>query len=513
MKPAPTRRAAARRAAARSAAALSAAALSDAAISAAAAFLLLCAPLALAQGQTESQPEYAVVVERDVMVPMTDGTRLAIDIYRPDGSGRFPALLERTPYDKGNSSEIRVGAHEYFAARGYVFMVQDTRGRFASEGEFYPFLDDAWLENRDGTDTVRWIAAQPWSNGEVGLLGGSYTGQTAYMIAPTQPPAMKAMFVRESAADLFDHWVYRGGAFEHAFVTAWSTRTFGPNIVERTFRGDEREVARARLESAIGNLERDFWHLPLSRYPLLRGSPGWKYYYDWLAHNHDGPYWWQQNVGLNHGRFRVPVYHLGGWYDIFLKGTLENFTGIQRNGGSALARGNQKLVIGPWVHGPTNVGKVEVGELRFPGADQVDYNAIRLRWFDRWLKGLDNGVMDEPPVLIYVMGDNRWRTEEAWPLARARVTPYYFHPGPSGSVASLNDGALSPEPPKPPPDAAHPASFAYDPNDPVPTLGGNTLFIVNGPTDHRAADVRGLTELAVLVADPVEGDDCCRMEG
>ena len=152
-----------------------AAALSAAVISAAAAFLLLCAPLppALAQGQTESQPEYAIVVERDVMVPMTDGTRLAIDIYRPDAEGRFPALLERTPCDKGNSSDIRVGAHEYFAARGYVFMVQDTRGRFASEGEFYPFLDDAWLENRDGTDTVQWIAGQPWHNGEGGLLGGS----------------------------------------------------------------------------------------------------------------------------------------------------------------------------------------------------------------------------------------------------------------------------------------------------------------------------------------------------
>jgi putative CocE/NonD family hydrolase len=459
----------------------------------------LAAPSAPAQRQDPNPGEtrYKIAAEHDVMVSMTDGTLLATDIYRPDAPGKFPALIERTPYDKTKSSEIQVNAHSFFAERGYVFLVQDTRGRYASEGEFYPFLDDAWLENRDGYDTVQWIARQPWSDGTVGVLGGSYTGQTAYMIAPTQPPAMKALFVRESASDLFGHWVYRGGAFELGFITAWATRTFGPDIVTREFAENSRESAQ--LQSAIASLDKDFWHLPLSNYPRLGWAPGWQFYYDWLANNTDGPYWWQQNLGLNHHRFQVPVYHLGGWYDIFLKGTIENYFGLRQHAATALARDHQKLVIGPWIHGPANVGKVEVGELKFPGADQVDYNAIRLKWFDHWLRGMDTGVTREPPILIYVMGENRWRTETEWPPARARLTPFYLRGGASGSIASLYDGRLSPEAPA---GAESPASYGYDPRDPVPTLGGSTLFIPSGPTDHRQADARSLT----FTSDPLQED-------
>jgi putative CocE/NonD family hydrolase len=465
------------------------------------ALALLVAVAATAAAQQASPAKYKVITERNVMVPMTDGTLLAIDIHRPDAPGKFPALVERTPYDKTKSSEIQVGAHTYFAERGYVFLVQDTRGRFASEGLFYPFLDDGWLQNRDGHDTVQWIAQQPWSDGKVGVLGGSYTGQTAYMIAPTQPPALQAMFVRESASDLFDHWVYRGGAFELGFVAAWSTRTFGPDIAARAAGNAGPDAAKRRLDAATASQEKDYWHLPLATYPQLRWAPGWQYFYDWLGHNQDGPYWWQQNVGLNHHRFQVPVYHLGGWYDIFLKGTIENFQGLRRNAGTALARQNQKLVIGPWVHGPTNVGKVEVGDLKFPGADEVDYNAIRLKWFDHWLKGIDSGVTREPPILIYVMGADRWRSENEWPPARARFVPFYLRAGPAGSAATLYDGRLSNEPPS---GAEGPASYAYDPHDPVPTLGGNTLYVASGPTDQRRADARSLTFTSEPLSEDLE---------
>ena len=466
------------------------------------AFALLTAVCAPA-GAQQSQAQYKVITERSVMVPMTDGTRLAIDVYRPDAPGKFPALLERTPYDKTKSSEIQVNAHTFFAERGYVFLVQDTRGRFASEGKFYPFLDDAWLKNRDGYDTVQWIAQQPWSDGKVGVLGGSYTGQTAYMIAPTQPPAMRALFVRESASDLYDHWVYRGGAFELGFVAAWSTRTFGPDIVARAFSSGGADDAKLRLDAALARQDKDFWHLPLHTYPPLTWAPGWQYFYDWIGQNKDGPYWWELNVGRNHHRFEVPVAHLGGWYDIFLKGTIENFLGLRRNAATALARDNQKLVIGPWIHGPTNIGKVEVGELKFPGADQFEFNAARLRWFDHWLKGIDTGVMREPPVLIYVMGANRWRTENEWPPARTRFTPYYLRPGApgadSGAAATLYEGQLSMQPPT---GGAGSASYAYDPRDPVPTLGGSTLFMPTGPTDHRRADAKSLT----FTTEPLERD-------
>ncbi len=452
------------------------------------AIALLIAALSPAAAQQQSAPQYQVITEHNVMVPMADGTRLAMDVYRPDAPGKFPALVERTPYDKTKSSEIQVGAHTFFAERGYVFLVQDTRGRFASEGTFYPFLDDGWLGNRDGYDTVQWIAQQPWSDGKVGVLGGSYTGQTAYMIAPTQPPALQALFVRESAADLVDHWVYRGGAFELGFIATWSTRTFGPDIVARSFPNDA--DAKRRLDAAIASQEKDLWHLPLPTYPPLRWAPGWQYFYDWIDHDRDGPFWWQQSVRRNHERFQVPVAHLGGWYDIFLKGTIENFQGLQKNAGTALARDNQKLVIGPWVHGPANVGKVEVGELKFPGADEVDLNRTRLKWFDYWLKGIDSGVTREPPILIYVMGANQWRTENEWPPARARLSPYYLRAGPAGSSATLYDGRLSVEPPS---GAEGPAGYTYDPLDPVPTLGGNTLYLATGPTDQRKAEARSLT--------------------
>lgn len=436
-----------------------------------------------------SEPGGEVVVEENVMVPMSDGTRLAADIYRPRAAGRYPALVERTPYDKKNSSEIQVGAHRFFAERGYVVVIQDTRGRYASDGVFYPNLDDAWLARRDGFDTVQWIAQQPWSNGKVGVIGGSQSGQTAYMIGPTQPPALTSMFVRESASDLHEEWFYRGGAFEHGFVTGWTGISFGSDILRRSLTGRELEAALGTLKAFADNRANFYWYLPLVEFPVFKIAPGFRFYYDWVKNANDGPYWWQQDVGLRHHLFQVPVYHLGGWYDIFLIGTIRNYLGIRDTGGPA-ARPNQKLVIGPWIHGPKNVGVTTVGALTFPGADAVQYNEIRLRWFDYWLKGLHTGVTDEPPVLIYVMGDNVWRTEERWPLAQTRYTTFYFHGGRSGSVDSLNDGTLSTAPPGA---TEHPDTFKYDPLDPVPTLGGNTLFIASGPQDHRDADARSLT--------------------
>ena len=466
--------------------------------SAAVVAVTLAAP---AGAQSPAEPRYQVVVERDVMVAMRDGTRLAIDVWRPDAAGTFPALVERTPYDKTNSSEIVVGAHTFFAERGYVFLVEDVRGRYASEGDFYPFRDSGWQDRRDGFDTLAWIAAQPWSNGKVGVIGGSHTGQTAYMLAPTQPPALAAMFVRESAADLHKHWVWRGGAFEHGFVTAWVARTFAKNVIERAYAGDRRSHALAGIQRFLDSQDNYFWYLPVNRFPAFRDLPELSFYDDWLANAADGPYWWRQNVALNHHLFTVPVAHLGGWYDIFLQGTLENYLGLTARAQSALARANQKLVIGPWVHGPTNVGVTEVGAQTFPGADEVQYNDVRLHWFDHWLRGIDTGAAAEPPVLIYVMGENRWREEEAWPLARARSTKLYLHDGPSGTLASLNDGGLSATPPGA---FERPDSFRYDPDRPVPTLGGNTLFIASGPQDHRAADELSLTYTSDVLAEDLE---------
>jgi putative CocE/NonD family hydrolase len=440
------------------------------------------------------------IVEETVMVPMSDGTRLAADVYRPAAPGRYPALIERTPYDKRNSSEIQAGAHQFFAERGYVVVIQDVRGRYASEGFFYPNLDDGWLARRDGFDTVQWLATQPWSNGKAGVIGGSQTGRTAYLLGPTQPPALNSMFVRESASDLHADWVYRGGAFEHAFITGWTGISFATDLLTRALQGAERDAALGALRAFLDNRESYYWHLPLAEFPVYRRAPVFDFFYDWVRNASDGPYWWQQNVALHHHRFQIPVYHLGGWYDIFLGGTIQSYLGIRDRGGPR-ARPNQKLVIGPWIHGPKNVGATRVGALTFPGADALQYNEIRLRWFDYWLKGLHTGVMDEPPILIYVMGDNVWRAEREWPLGRTRYTPFYFRGGPSGSVASPNDGTLSTLPPT---TAEHPDSFRYDPVDPIPTLGGNTLFVASGPQDHRAADQRSLTYTSEVLTEDLE---------
>jgi len=450
--------------------------------------------------QERSRPDHEVLVEEDVMIPMSDGTRLAADIYRPRAAGTYAALVERTPYDKKNSSEIQVGAHRYFAERGYVVVIQDTRGRYASEGVFYPNLDDGWLARRDGFDTVQWIAKQPWSNGRVGVIGGSQSGQTAYLIGPTQPPALNSMFVRESASDLHEEWFYRGGAFEHGFVTAWTGTSFGTDILRRALTGQALDAALGGLRAFTENRDTYYWHLPLSDFPVFKAAPGFQFYYDWVRQVNDGPYWWQQDVGLRHHLFQVPGYHLGGWYDIFLEGTLRNYAGI-RDRGAPGARRNQKLVVGPWIHGPKNVGATQVGALTFAHADAIQYNEIRLQWFDHWLKNLPTSVMDEPPVLIYVMGDNVWRAEQEWPLARAKSTSFYLRGGTSGSIPSVNDGTLATAPPTEP---EPPDSFTYDPLDPIPTLGGNTLFLPDGPQDHRRADTRSLTYTSEVLREDLE---------
>ena len=458
----------------------------------------------------QSEPTYEVIVEQNVMVKMPDGTGIATDIYRPDAEGTFPAMIERTPYDKSTASRVEDAA--YFAKRGYVFIYQDTRGRFQSEGDFYPFLDDAWLANKDGYEAVKWIVEQPWSNGVVGVWGGSHTGQTAYMIGPTQPPGLRAIFARESASDLNAHWVYRGGAFEHGFITAWATGTFGPDLVTKLYEGAEQENAIAQIKAAIETQDKDYWFLPIDQYPAYMSAynetGGWKFYYDWLAHPNDGPYWWQQSVGLQHHRFEVPVYHVGGWYDIFLNGTLHNYMGIRDKAATPLARSNQKLIVGPWVHGPGNIGQVDVGEMSFPGAEtfpdgeELSYATLRRKWFDVWLKDMDTtGFTKEKPVLLYVMGDNVWRFEDDWPLARAQATNFYFHAGNSASIDSLNDGMLSPNKPT---DAEPPDSFKYDPLNPIMTIGGNTLFIPNGPRDNRKADERSLTYTSEVLSEDME---------
>lgn len=442
---------------------------------------------------------YAELIhEKNVEIPMRDGTLLRANITRPKAEGTFPALVERTPYNKEGGSENAIGAPEFFAKRGYAVVIQDVRGMFASDGEFYPFRDDGAGVNRDGHDTVEWMAAQPWCNGQVGMFGGSYSGATQYRAALSRPPHLRALFVRESSADYQREWVYRDGAFELGFSLYWAHTVTSINL-HNLAKGEEFARHRRLLDQA--KLEMDDWYarLPLFPCPFLVGLSDW--HNTWLEHPEDGPYWWQFNVEKYHDQIETPTYHQGGWYDIFLAGTLRNYMGLKRRARTEAARRSQRLVIGPWVHGSSNIGVSKAGEWDFGPEAAQDFNQMRLPWFDHWLKGVDNGVMDELPVRIFVMGRNQWRCEADWPLPDTRYTNYYLHEGQSGSIASLNDGTLSPQAPD---GSERPDSFVYDPERPVPTLGGNTLGIPDGVRDQRPADALCLTYTSAPLDEELE---------
>jgi uncharacterized protein len=429
-----------------------------------------------------------VSVLRDLVQPMRDGTRLRADVYLPDGPGPFPALVERTPYGKDNSPEMQVGAPPFFARHGYAVVVQDVRGRFASEGRFVPFHDDGWGPTRDGYDTVEWIATQPWCTGQVGTIGGSYAGATQYRLAPTRPPHLRAMYVRESSADYWAEWVYHGGAFELAFMLEWTVRWTYNNLAHLARSDAEYRARKGILERALAELPSWQRHVPLGPNPLVEGLDDW--YNDFLAHPEDGPYWRQWSIQSQHAEIDTPMVHLGGWFDIFLAGTLKNYMGIRAKGRTAAARAGQRLVVGPWVHGPWNMAKRVQGEVDFGDEGVRDYNAIRLPWFDYWLKGVSNGVLDEPPVQLFVMGENRWRFADAYPWPGTRYVPWYFHAG-----GGLDQTA---------PTGAEPAdSYLYEFDDPVPTLGGATLNLPGGAFDQRPIEGRCLVYTSAPVERPL----------
>jgi putative CocE/NonD family hydrolase len=428
-----------------------------------------------------SQPVHEIQVERDVPIPMRDGTLLRADVYRPRTEGKYPVLVERVAYELAGRCRAK---GEYYAQRGYVVVGQSVRGLYASDGLFYPYVDDAWGANRDGYDTIEWAGTQPWSNGNVGMLDGSNSGLTQYLLAPTRPPHLKALFVREAASDVYRDQVFRGGADWLGFRTKWIMETLLAYLQHETAPPDM-EAARGRLERAVAEIESWHHHLPLKSCPPLEGIADW--YFQWLAHPEDGPYWWPMSLPLNFHEVDVPIVHLGGWFDVYTDSTLRCFQGIRAQGRSAACRENQRLMIGPWIHGPDNTSERRVGELDFGPEAALDLNAYRLRWYDHWLKGAANGVMDGPPVQVFLMGKNRWLDLERWPPAGTRSRPAYLREGGGQSETSLNNGQLSFQPPA---GAERPDSFVYDPSDPVPSLFTDLDF---SPRDHRAVEGRMLT--------------------
>ncbi|MCH2512161.1 MAG: CocE/NonD family hydrolase [Dehalococcoidia bacterium] len=439
-------------------------------------------------------------IESDVAVTMRDGVTLYADIYRPEGDGSFPTILQRTPYDKTNALSATMLDPIRSAKAGFAVVIQDTRGRFASEGEFYAFRDDI----DDGYDTVEWAAAQAWSNGNVGMYGASYVGATQWLAAASRPPHLKAIAPTVTASNYHNGWTYQGGAFELGFNMSWTLLQLTlANFKNVSGVQDVPRERRGQLMHAVDNMTEGFDFLPTKDFPELDSGLA-KYYYDWLAHPDFDEYWQKLCIEDRHSEIEVPAMHTGGWYDIFLGGTIRNYLGMKESGANETARSGQRLVIGPWAHGArgsTMVGRHYFGIMADPAATDID--GMHLRWFDHWLNDGKNGITEEAPVRIFVMGDDVWREEQEWPLARAQESKYYLHSG--GKANSTNgDGSLGTDGPQ----AEPPDVFLYNPADPVPTTGGalccNPYYAANGAYDQNEVEER--QDVLVYSTPPLERD-------
>lgn len=462
---------------------------------------MLRLPLFLLAAALLAQPPYDTATLTNVMVASGDGVKLATDIYLParDGAiapGRFPAVVERTPYGKHNASPALTS---YFVSRGYAVMIQDVRGRFRSEGRWRPIRDDG----PDGAALTKWIGEQSWSSGKVGTMGTSYSGATQHAMALANAPNLAAMVPVDVMTNYGRYGIRHNGAFELRWFNwiftlgnATGTRagaaglSASPDSHTAALRAASTPEVAPALEE-IGAKVREY----VRALPLLPGMTPLQFapdYEAWLVealrHGDNDAFWKDMGSSvIDHiAEYKdIPVYHVTGWYDSW-------GTQVANLNYAELAKAKkslQRLIVGPWTHGGQGLRYSGIAD--FGPEAAIDMNALRLRWYDRWLKDIDNGVDKEPPVRIFVMGageprktpegrlfvGGRWRDEREWPLARAAATPYYLHA----------DGTLSTQAPG----SAEPAAYHFDPDNPVPTIGGNVssegVLMPRGAQDQRCS--------------------------
>ena len=415
----------------------------------------------------------AVTVEADVPCVMPDDVTLFADVYRPAGDGPFPVILMRTPYDKTAGQFGIYHDPAAYARHGYLVVIQDCRGRYRSEGEWYPFR----TEMSDGYATVEWAARLPGANGRVGMYGASYAGATQLLAAVMQPPSLVTIIPAVTGSQYYEGWTYRGGALSLSFVASWATQ-LAQNTAARA--GDNPALLQLRQDFA--NAPARYDHLPLVTYPPLAGE--WApYFHDWLAHPTDDDYWRQWSVDADFSRIRVPALHLAGWYDIFVAGSVANFLGLRASAGSEHARRHQKLLIGPWYHLPW----LPVDGSPDPNAGPLATDDWHLRWFNHFLQDESTGVL-ESPVTVYLQGASQWRELADWPPPASTPTPFYLHSD-GRANSSSGSGRLDPAPP-----AVDELvdTFIYDPAGPVISVGGHSCCFPHvapmGPADQASRE-------------------------
>ena len=458
----------------------------------------------------QARKTYKIVTEKNVPMKTRDGVTLFADVVRPDAPGRFPVLLSRTPYNKKGTDDPN-GPTYLFAHFGYISVTQDCRGRFASEGEY----DTIFQEAADGYDAVEWAARLPWSNGRVGTTGQSYLGLTQYLIAcnDPMPPSLQVMAPVSASSDYHASWIYHTGG-----VTLWGWMApyaifKGLHTLRRLKRDDLYEKMKEYVEGGEFPLMRqtpfglnaftpltDKWyrHLPIKDWGQLLKETA-PYFAEHIAQADDSEYWYRANVNRHAASVSVPMLHVTSWYDIFGEGGPTAYRSIRANSKFEKARNGQRLIIGPWGHllpysVPSSRG---TGEADFGPNALIDLNETLLRWFDYWLKDIDGGIMDEAPVNVFTMGENRWQQLADWPPPKMRQVPYYLHSD-RGANGLGGDGTLHTVPPA----SESPDNYTYDPDDPVPSRGGGNLAIDMGVHDQRPVEER--RDVLVYTSEPLE---------
>jgi len=443
-----------------------------------------------AMGQVApSQTSVQIVVEKNVAMKTRDGVTLRADIYRPAADGSYPVLLTRTPYDKSNTASFG----QKGALRGFMVIAQDVRGRFASEGEWYPFKH----ETDDGYDTVEWAAALPHSNGKVGMFSGSYVGATQMLAAIGHPPHLAGICPVVTASNYHENWTYQGGAFEQWFNESWTS-----SLAQDTL---DRRIAEAK-NALVGSTV-----LPLDKYPLFNVNRAMDgagltralapYFLDWLDHPTYDSYWKQWSIEENYQNIQVPSLTIAAWYDIFQGGSIRNYLGLKAHAGNEDARRQQHLLVA--IGGHSGWGRT-VGAVDFGPDAPFDENEITLEWYEYLFLGKQNRFAGDKPVTIFVMGKNEWRDEAAWPLERAVGTRYLLQSDSHANSVSGDGVLVTAVSGKSGPSD----TYVYDPANPVPTVGGplccDVVHLAPGPRDQRQVEAR--SDVLVYSTLPLEED-------
>ena len=406
-----------------------------------------------------------ILIDHHRAIPMRDGVTLYADVYRPAREGRYPTVVVRTPYGVQREG---AGSHDrlvQLGRMGYAVVNVDTRGRFESDGIWDPFR----TEGKDGYDVIEWAAKQPWSTGKVSSQGGSYLGHVQWAAASEQPPSLVAAFPAVASTNLYATWITHGGAFRLAFNFGWGVVRMPYRVMQPQWYFTGKDAApELRYEKLL-------LHLPLETMDERAFQHPVRHWRDWVQHESYDAYWKQISDEEKFSRVQVPVMTQGGWFDIFLAGTINGFVGVRKHGANERARQLTRMVIGPWGHGPTR----KFGDLDFGVDAEKQLFDYELRWQDFHLKGVANGVDKDAPAQIFYMGVNRWRGEQDWPIPGTTEARWYLHDGGRLSATAPAGGSST--------------QYRYDPDDPVPTTGGNNCCgvpTVAGPVDQSPLEAR-----------------------